>query len=223
MMGFFNFFRKKKKAPSYYKNYREQPYISPDRDMKDWNEKANLFPKMLVQDEMMTRNEDGLLPGHVYMLYWLNRYTNKRVPVYFEYKYGLDFEKEVMFLQKENLLDEQRKATEKGRAIIDKYYSVIESHKNANKKKTEDEIYNDAISSTHSQINSAIAYGAKQYVFIASPDSCSICKELDDKIFDVSQYKIGVNAPPMHKKCRCSISSYIDRDEFERDLKRRGL
>lgn len=52
---------------------------------------------------MMVRNEDGLLPGHIYMLYWLNKFTNKRIPQYFEYEYGIDFEKEVILLRDREL------------------------------------------------------------------------------------------------------------------------
>lgn len=52
----------------------------------------------------MTPYSDGLLPGHIYMLYWLKKYKNKRVPAYFEYRYGIDFEKEKSFFFAINIL-----------------------------------------------------------------------------------------------------------------------
>ena len=69
-----------------------------------------------------------LLPGHVYMLYWLKKYTNKSVPAYFEYKYGIDFEKEKAFLHKEGFLDSMNKPTAKGEKAIEDHSKVIANH-----------------------------------------------------------------------------------------------
>lgn len=43
----------------------EEPYINPNRDMNEWNKRIEMFPDMAVSPDMMIRNEDGLLPGHV--------------------------------------------------------------------------------------------------------------------------------------------------------------
>ena len=65
----------------FYKGYPELPYISNERNI-EWIEQAELFPKQcIIPKSIMTRYSDGLLPGHIYMLYWLNRYTNKKIPV----------------------------------------------------------------------------------------------------------------------------------------------
>ena len=77
---------------------------------------------------MMTRYSDGLLPGHVYMLYWLKKYTNKRIPAYFEYKYGIDFCKEKDFLYENGFLNESGKPTKKGEKAIENHKNVIENH-----------------------------------------------------------------------------------------------
>lgn len=222
-MGLFRFFKKKPKKFKSYEGYPEQPYISPGRDMKEWTKKVSMFPNMLVKREMMIRNEDGLLPGHIYMMYWINKYTNKKIPAYFEYKYGINFENEVLFLKKSDLLSENSKPTDKGLELIDKYQEIIDHHQKANKKKTNDEIYNDAVKSTLNQKKSLKEQDFKQYTYLASHNSCPSCKKLDGQVFDVSKLEIGVNAPPMHKKCTCSISSYMDRQAFEEDLQRRGL
>lgn len=60
--------------------------------------------------------------------------------------------------------------------------------------------------------------GFKEYTFIANRECCSVCGELNGKHFPVSQLKIGVNAPPMHEGCRCSIAAYSDRSEYEKWL-----
>jgi SPP1 gp7 family putative phage head morphogenesis protein len=223
IMGLLNFFRKKQNIPKYYKNYPEIPYISPNRDMEDWIKKVSMFPNMVVKREMMIRNEDGLLPGHVYMLYWLNKYTNKRVPVYFEYKYGLDFEKEVHFLQSKGFLNVTKKPTEKGFEIIKKYQSIIDKHNEQNHKKTDEEIYQDTIKSIISTQKNFLRNGFNKYEYIGNHDSCPMCKKLDGQVFELSELKIGVNAPPMHKKCRCSIAPHLDRDTWDRELGKRSL
>ena len=132
-MGLFNRIGKAKTVKqtiidSYYKGYPVIPYISDDRG-EDWLEKAQLFPKQsIISKEMMTKYAEGILPGHVYMLYWLKKYTNKKVPSYFEYKYGIEFQKEKAFLRENGYLDDQDKPTDKGEQVIKKYNDVIENH-----------------------------------------------------------------------------------------------
>lgn len=60
--------------------------------------------------------------------------------------------------------------------------------------------------------------GFTEYKFHANSDCCEICSELNGKHFPLSAFKIGVNAPPMHEKCKCSISAYSDRKEFDEYL-----
>ena len=127
-MGFFDFLKSKSKPEQiidkYYKNYPRKPYISPDRDFDDWEMRVSTFPNMLVQREMMIPYDDGLLPGHVYMLYWIEKIHRQRIPEYFEYEYGIDFAAEKMFLRHEGYLVDDT-VTEKGREAIQAHNEVI--------------------------------------------------------------------------------------------------
>jgi hypothetical protein len=48
-----------------------------------------------------------------------------------------------------------------------------------------------------------------QYVYQAILDAktCSQCAQLDRQIFDSTDSKVSVNTPPMHKGCRCYVTS----------------
>lgn len=72
-----------------------------------------------------------------------------------------------------------------------------------------------AADQTMIQRESFIRNGFKEYTFIANRDCCSVCGELNGKHFPVKKLQIGVNAPPMHEGCRCSISAHSDRKEYE--------
>lgn len=214
-MGLFNAFKKKTTKQiiidKFYYDYPEKPYISDDRG-KDWIEKAVFMPKqMLVKKSMMKRYADGLLPGHVYMLYWLKKYINKKAPVYFEYKYGIDFEKEKMFLKKNGFLDDNDTPTEKGNKAIEKHFNVIENHSQQKPKRDIDTISKQIIS----ELDNLKKNGCHEYIFLASSDelTCEKCKALNKKHFLLSEFEIGVNAPPMHDGCRCAISGYINRSK----------
>lgn len=65
------------------------------------------------------------------------------------------------------------------------------------------------------QRDSFIRNGFKEYTFIANRDCCSVCGELNGKHFPIKKLQIGVNAPPMHEGCRCAISAYSDRKEYD--------
>ena len=120
---------RKKIYDKYYSDYPEKPFISEDREKNtNWLGQAEMFSDhSLVRKSMMQRLSDGLLPGHIYMLYWLNKYTNKRIPAYFEYKYGINFEKEKHFLTQNGYLVND-KPTEKGHEAIQNHINIIEQH-----------------------------------------------------------------------------------------------
>lgn len=67
--------------------------------------------------------------------------------------------------------------------------------------------------------------GIEEYEFIAKIDSRTSdeCRRLDGKIFKVKDLEYGENAPPVHPNCRSSIAPHIDRGEWEKELKERGL
>ena len=187
----------------FYADYPEIPFISNDRP-KDWIDRATMFPKQsIIPKKMMKRYADGLLPGHIYMLYWLKRYTNKKVPSYFEYKYGIDFEKEKKYLYEKGFINDLNKPTEDGEKAIKRHYKVIENHSPKQDNSTE------GISKQIlAQRNNISKNGFKEYVFIANRNCCEVCGKLDGKHFLISELKIGENAPPMHEGCSCSIAAY---------------
>lgn len=65
--------------------------------------------------------------------------------------------------------------------------------------------------------------GFDAYEFIAEPDACPECAALDGKIISLKDAEVGVNAYPMHPNCRCSQAAAMDREEWDRKLRERGL
>lgn len=63
--------------------------------------------------------------------------------------------------------------------------------------------------------------GSDEYEFQAGLDerTCDICGMLDGRKFKLSEREAGVNCPPMHLNCRCTISAVLD-PEFVRAAKR---
>ncbi len=52
--------------------------------------------------------------------------------------------------------------------------------------------------------------GRSQYTYICDrgSNSCDACLSLDGKHFDVEEAASGVNLPPMHPNCRCTIAAF---------------
>lgn len=52
----------------------------------------------------------------------------------------------------------------------------------------------------------------KQYEILVTLDlrTSRICREMDGKVFKISEKEIGVNAPPFHPNCRTTIVPYFD-------------
>lgn len=67
-------------------------------------------------------------------------------------------------------------------------------------------------------MQSLIRNGYEEYRFLAQNSACSVCAALHGKHFKVADMKIGVNAPPMHPNCHCSVSAYMDRAKFDKWL-----
>lgn len=118
---------KRKIYKKFYSDYPEKPFISKDREENtNWIEQAEMFPKQsIIPKSMMKRYKDGLLPGHVYMLYSIDKIHRKRIPAYFEYDYGIDFFKEREFLVKNGYLDTNYKLTGKGMIALGEHKNVI--------------------------------------------------------------------------------------------------
>ena len=56
--------------------------------------------------------------------------------------------------------------------------------------------------------------GIEEYQYLATLDlrTSEICRELDGKIFKVSERKVGVNCNPMHPWCRSTTIPVVDRE-----------
>lgn len=52
--------------------------------------------------------------------------------------------------------------------------------------------------------------GVTHYQYVAEPNACSICSELDEKIFKNSEKEIGTNFYPMHPNCRCTTIGIME-------------
>lgn len=68
---------------------------------------------------------------------------------------------------------------------------------------------------TEAQKQSFVKNGFEQYTFIVNGGCCEICEAIKGKHFRVSKMMPGLNAPPMHPHCRCSVAAYEDSDEYE--------
>ncbi len=120
---------------TYYYDYPIKPFISKDRELHtNWTEQVTRFPDSLVKRENMMQFSDGLLPGHVYMLYWLSKYNlNRRIPAYFEYEYGIEFMTELQWLKAEGFIDKFNKPTQRGKQSIQEHLDVIEKKRGKQK------------------------------------------------------------------------------------------
>ncbi|MDD3123560.1 MAG: minor capsid protein [Candidatus Izemoplasmatales bacterium] len=56
-----------------------------------------------------------------------------------------------------------------------------------------------------------------QYQYLATLDSrtSDICSEMDGKIFDLKEGKVGINLPPLHPHCRSTTIPYFEDNEIE--------
>lgn len=53
--------------------------------------------------------------------------------------------------------------------------------------------------------------GVEKFEFVATLDTrtSDMCQEMDGKVFNMSEYEIGVNAPPLHCNCRSTTVPYF--------------
>ena len=65
-------------------------------------------------------------------------------------------------------------------------------------------------------LDQAKASGAEKYQFVAIEDNrtCSSCLRKNGKVYKISEKKVGLNCPPLHPHCRCTIiARYAWEDE----------
>lgn len=70
------------------------------------------------------------------------------------------------------------------------------------------------------------ANGFTQYVFLADDRgsrTCEVCQSMNGRTFKIEDGRIGVNLPPLHPNCRCSVAGHIDDDEFINWLEDHGV
>lgn len=60
------------------------------------------------------------------------------------------------------------------------------------------------------EVESYKEMGVEKYEYMATLDkeTCSTCRAMDGKVLSVSQFEIGVTAPPLHPWCRCTTVAY---------------
>ncbi|MCM1543494.1 MAG: minor capsid protein [Blautia sp.] len=57
--------------------------------------------------------------------------------------------------------------------------------------------------------------GIKEYTYLGQGnDTCTPCVSLNGKTFCIKDAKVGINLPPMHPKCRCTILAKTKSDLF---------
>jgi len=90
-----------------YKDYPEQPYISPERELEEWAKYPDKFHYGIIHKRDMVRTADGLLPGDIIMLWRIgfNNFTNETtIPAYFEYRYGINSDESIALLTKKKYI-----------------------------------------------------------------------------------------------------------------------
>lgn len=63
--------------------------------------------------------------------------------------------------------------------------------------------------------------GVEKVEYLATLDdkTCEICGPMDGQVFDLKDFEMSVNAPPLHPRCRCTTIPYFN-DEFTQGEKR---
>ncbi len=90
-----------------YKDYPNQPYISPDRDLDLWEKHPEKFPYSKVTKFNMTELEDSLFPGDIILLWRVglgNYNTESHITNYFEYRYGINHDDSLKKLMDKSLI-----------------------------------------------------------------------------------------------------------------------
>ncbi|EGW2153443.1 tetratricopeptide repeat protein, partial [Enterococcus faecium] len=102
MKFFTNLQSHKKQLEKFYikKKYETIPVLPNEEECKRILAEFETFPSVIVPKENMKKLNNGLLPGHIIMLWWVNnpRTNKKNIPLYFLYEYGIDFNKQFDFL-----------------------------------------------------------------------------------------------------------------------------
>lgn len=93
-----------KRLKTLYANHEHMPYVSPERDLALWLDKAAMSSGELVPKRNMVKTPEGYLPGHMIILWRVQfgTYDNTTsISKYFEYDYGIDAKADI-----EDLIDD---------------------------------------------------------------------------------------------------------------------
>lgn len=135
-MGLFDFLKTnstpyRNKLERYYleNNYPNLPALPSEEEAKELIEGGYAGMGGLVPKENMKSLDNGLLRGHIVMLWWINDVKRSNVPRYFIFEYGLDFNREVSVLQSKGYLENSKTLTTKGKALLDDNKQLIREHR----------------------------------------------------------------------------------------------
>ena len=117
-----------KMTDKYYHDYPVVPFISrfQEQNPAPWADGADI--SSVVPVEMMRTLPNGLLPGHIWELYWIDIIDSKRIPEYFEYGYGISFMDGVRLLKEKGYIDKDGAVSEKGFQAMKTYKQIIIDH-----------------------------------------------------------------------------------------------
>lgn len=111
-------------------SYKKIPALPKEtEEVEKILENYKTIPSVLVPKEYMESLRDHLMFGHIVMLWWLSKTKRKQIPQYFLYDYGLDFEKELIFLRNNNYIDANNNLTKKGLEFLNAHKNIVRKHK----------------------------------------------------------------------------------------------
>ena len=67
--------------------------------------------------------------------------------------------------------------------------------------------------SIQQELSGYCEHGIEEYTFLGN--GCDVCNSLNGKSFPVEDAKVGINLPPMHPGCRCTIIAKSKIDLFK--------
>ncbi|RMC46586.1 minor capsid protein [Lactobacillus sp. ESL0230] len=201
-------------------NYNNIPYIKDEESaeyvLNNWNTSAPV-PRAYMKNQIFKGKK--LVTGEIVLLWWLtSRKNTNSIPLYFYREYGINANESIKKLQRYGLLSTEKRLTLDGKQLLKNKQKIIHNHKtdktwagigpikyHYNKVKEAEELEN----ATYQEY---LDSGIKQYSFLATLDTktCSICGNLDGKIFDIKETKTGINYPLIHPGCRCTTMPYIE-------------
>lgn len=127
----------------------------------------------------------------------------------------MEAEAKVVTLQKKIEETAEQLSNSKLPTITKKAKPACDENKRKTHKPKRDPSIQDISTQIIKQRDNIVKNGFNQYEFIANKNCCEICAMLNGRHFPISNLIMGVNAPPMHEGCKCSIAAYEDNEDYE--------